>query len=152
MEELERYHYDIQELESTEQAMLLRGVLQDGIKRIKELIGELDTELIRLMREQSIESFEFGMDDMRRKIYVAKDKKEKITSTSKLRDMLFSEDDAERELSRAALSTGQSAWKIAQVKILADTLGIDLVETTYGDKVMVKEIPVDKLPKPNGGK
>jgi len=144
--ELQKYSDDIQELETTEQAMVLRGVLQDAQKYLRELISELDINLIRIMREQNVESFEWGFDeDTKRKVYVAKEKKEKITDTRKLRAMLTSDDQAERELSHAALSSSQSAWKMAQVKILADTLGLNLIETTYGNKVVVKEVPVKLL-------
>lgn len=147
MDELKKFHYDIEELESTEQAMMLRGRLQDGLKYIKELIAELDLELMRIMREQDIQSFEWGIDELRKKIWVGKKKTEKITNLAKLRQMLFSEDEAEREMSRAAMSSGQSAWKVAKVKELADTLGLDLVQTTYSDKLEIKEVPVNLLKK-----
>ena len=65
-----------------------------------------------------------------------------------MKKMLCSEDAAEREMANLALTGSQAAWKIAQVKILADTLGIEgLIETTYEDKIEVKVIPVEQIEK-----
>ena len=121
---------------SAQDLACFRFKLEQAVSEIKEIKKHLDESLIKKMKDSGLEAVEIG--DF--KIFPAKRKTEKIKSVGKLIEMLTSENMAERNLSRAALSSGQSAWKIAQVKVLADTLGLDLVETKWEDKVEIKAI------------
>lgn len=139
--------------DSKDDLYLARLRCQDARAELNEIISKIDAVLIEKMKSENIRSFETGPEEARQKIIYGQKKTEKLTNPGKLVKMLFSANEAERELSRNALSGGSSAWKIAQVRTLADTLGIeDLIETTVEDKIEVKAIPVNLLKGADNGK
>lgn len=128
-----------------ENMMIARVQIDEAIKRLKEFKSQFDEELLIEMDDQEVTSFPFehGMHS----IIVSKGKKKKTTiNTKALTSMLTSGDPNERGVALNALSGSQSAWKAAQVKVAEDTLGTTgLIETTYEDKVVIKEVPVEVL-------
>lgn len=122
-----------------------RSLIEEARKKLMDLIRELDERLIMRMDEENVHEFQFGMEGSQSTIKKAKEAKHKIKDTGVLRKMLVSENPAERELANKALAGGQSAWKIPKVRELADTLGLDLIETTFSDKVVIKVVPTDML-------
>ena len=134
--------------ESNEALFVWRMRIEDARKELTEIKAKLDEELIRRMKEQNISSFEIALANGKNKITYGKKKTEKITDPLRLVKMLFSENEGERELSRKALSEGQSAWKIAQVRLIADTLGMpELIKTTFEEEIKLQIIPVEMLEK-----
>ena len=131
-----------------------RCKVQDGIARMKEILKEFDEEMMQKMDDLGTASFDSGMEGGKVRVIKGKVKKDKITDIPRLVKMLQSPDEATREMAFLALSGSQSAWKVAQVKILADTLGIEgLVATTNQDKLEIKVIPqaiLDAKHKPKG--
>jgi len=140
--------HDFDCAETCRDVFTMRLRIEDAMKILKEYKKECDMYLIGRMKEEGKEFFKEKLANGMNIIKYGKVKKEKIVSTKRLIEMLNSEDEAERELATKAISGGQSAWKIAQVKVLADTLGIDdLIETKYEDKIEVKVIPIEQIEK-----
>ena len=118
--------------------------------RLREIRDELDDELVRRMKEENVVEFNTMLKGEPAKVWYSREKKEKIKNTRTLENMLFDglvpgpednpQSQARRELAKRALSGGQNAWKIPQVRLLVDTLGLDIIETTFGDKIKVKAV------------
>ena len=140
--------YDFELQEKVEDVFGFRLMCEDAKAELKELIGKIDAHLIAQMKEKGISEFKMQLASGINKICYGKKKVEKVIGAEQLQKMLFSDNEAERELSRKALAGGASAWKTAQVKILADTLGLTgLVETTWKEEIELKVIPVEMLEK-----
>jgi len=141
-------HYDFVEAEDFSGMFFERLAIDGAIKRLKEIKEEFDAELIRRMKEAKLDGVEIDAPTGRVKVYWSKKKKEIITDLKRLQNMLLAGTSDEQALAQRALAGGQSAWKLPQVRVLADTLGLtDLIETTYEDKVEIKILPVEMLEK-----
>jgi len=140
--------HDFDCAETCRDVFTMRLRIEDAMKILREYKKECDEYLIDRMKEEKIESFEEHLASGKNIIKYGRVKNEKILSPKRLIDMLDDEDTAKRELVRRALAGGQSAWKMAQVRVLCDTLGIkDLIETKYEDKIEVKVIPIEQIEK-----
>jgi len=115
--------------------------IDGAIARLRQIKADLDAELILRMAEAGIKEFQYGEPGQGVKVKAFKESKKTIKDTKVLREMLWCDDEAKRDMARKALSESQSAWKTAQVRVLADTLGLDLIETTWTDKIVVAVIP-----------
>ena len=121
--------------------------IEDAIKLLRKYKEDLDTYMIGKMKEQGIREIASMLNGEEVKVYYAPEKKEKIKDVRVLQRMLVSDNQSEREMSLQALSGGQAAWKMGAVRVLQDTLGLDLIETTVQDKLEIKVLPL-KMEKP----
>ena len=137
---------DYELAKDNDELFVCRLKIEEAMQELKKIKANLDEELIRRMKEDGIKSFNVMLGENMSCVRYGKVKKQEITNTKKLKEMLTSESHSDRELALNALSDGQSAWKISQVKILQDTIGLEgLVKTTYGNKIEVQVVPVDLL-------
>ncbi len=136
LKEIQPFADKLEDISSKEELVWYRLRLQDAKSQVQIVIDELDKILVQKMKESDTKEMEIA--DY--KVFLQKEKKETIKDTRVLVKMLTSDNEAERELSRRALSGGQSAWKISQVRLLQDTLGLDLIETNWGDKIKVQMV------------
>lgn len=145
--ELQNYG-DFEFIEDNHNLFTFRCKIEDAMAVLRNFKAKLDEQLILKMTEQDIAEFETGPEDNRTLVKRTKEKKDKLKDTKRLRKMLLTGTQPERELAERALAGGQSAWKIPKVREMADTLGVsqdEFVETTWTDKVIVKALPVDIL-------
>ena len=139
---------DYELAETNEDLFVKRLLMEQARAELKKLIEQVDEELIRRMKEQGIKEFSMQTGGGEQKIYYAKKKTEKVIATIRLQEFLLDGEYDERQLARRSLSNNASAWKIAKVRELCDTLGIEqkeIIEIKVEDKLVVKAIPVEKL-------
>ncbi len=115
--------------------------IDSAIAKLREIKKDLDQEMIRRMKEEGIREIIHDDGQNKTKVYVGHKTSERIKDTSVLIDLLK----AGHELAYKALSSGQSAWRIAQVRLLADTLGLDLLEIKTEDTLEIKDVPMAVL-------
>jgi len=135
---------DYEMLEKPEELLEFRFHIEDARAKLKEIMDSLDEFMILRMKELGIASFEYGPDERRKLVKYGKTASKKV-DTAKMLHYLRSGTDDEREMASRALSSGQSAWKATAVQEMADTLGIQLVETTFKDKIILKVIPKENV-------
>jgi hypothetical protein len=137
--------YDHTEVERTPDALFIHRLrIESAMAELRRIKDELDQELILVMKEKGIASFEFGMEERRQIVKYGKQKKDTINANA-LRKWLSGTDE-ERLMALDCLSGGQSVWKAAQVRMIQDSIGRDdLIKTDWFDKIEVKAVPVDKL-------
>jgi len=124
--------------------------IEEAMALLREYKEKLDEELVRIMREDGVEEFKSVIRGKPAKVWFSKEKKEEAADTRRLINMLHgNEGDAARDLAFRALSSAKSGvWKTSQLRVLADTVGIDskeLIRTTFGDKIKVQAVEEDIL-------
>jgi hypothetical protein len=125
-----------------------RLLIESAQAELREIKEKLDAELIRRMKEDNIKEFNTLLNGQQAKIYYAKNDKEKIINPERLYKYLTEGQPEEQALAARCLSYAASAWKVAKVKELCDTLGIEqkeIIQKTEGDKIEVKILPVEML-------
>ena len=121
-------------------------LIQDAKAKLREIESEAKEEMMRRMKEEGVREFRTGPEGQQNLVRYGRKVTHKIKDTRRLIKMLWSANEAERDLSKEALAGGQSVWKIAQVRVLCDTLGIDdLIETQEKDELELKVVPIDQL-------
>jgi len=134
---------DFEDAETNDELFMARIGIDGAMARLKEIKAKLDEELMRRMTEQGIAKFQFGdanADDG--KIVEMKHEAIPAMDTKKLTNMLLGDDPDRRDMARRCLSSGQGAWKKAEVRDVADTIGDrDLIKYTRTGRIVVKAIP-----------
>ena len=136
---------DFEELDTIEKLFDFRLHIEEAIAQARKAKSMLDNKLLDAMKENGVESFEYGMEENKIVVSIAKEKKDSV-NTEKLISWLKSEDEAERDMALKCLAGGQSAWKPAMARLIQDSIGCkDLCKTTWYDKVKLSAIPKKTL-------
>jgi hypothetical protein len=140
MKELEPFK-SYENLQKVEEVFTVRLRMEEARSKLKEMMAELDSFLIRLMKDQKIHSFEIPMGDSSAKVYYTKDEKETVINPKLLENMLFSDNPGDVALARRCISFSASQWKrFKQIRELCDTKGIDqtkVIKVTYPEKLEI---------------
>jgi len=146
-EVLAQYH-DFDAMDGLPDMINLRNRIDDATALLAKYKAELDEELIRRMKEQKRASFTMQLASGKSIITYKPKKKETITDAPRLEKMLFEGSKDERELAKKAIPMSPSSWKVAQVRVLCDSLGInqkELILKTFQDEIKLSLIPVEML-------
>jgi hypothetical protein len=142
--QLEVYR-QFEKVESNEGLYLLRLKIDDAMKILKDIKKNLDKELIQRMQDENVKKIEVILGEKKTVVSYGNKKIEKVINPDVIKNYLMSGNETEKALAYRALSGGQSAWSVAKVREMADTLGMTLVSCTYESELVIKETPIDAL-------
>lgn len=142
---LDKLYDTLQETTDKDALYFVRLGVEDMRSLLKKMLDAFDAKMVEIMKGEKIHEFEAGPEGRRAVIYYGKEKDETLTDDGlrTLRDMLKSAE-PDVQLALLALPTSASAWKLARVKEIADTKGLErdeMIRTEYKDKVAVQYVP-----------
>jgi len=138
-------YLDWEVVENLEELVIWRYRIEDAMRTLKEYKAKLDEHLIFTMKEQGVKEFSTGPEGNRQTIKYGKKMARKVNAKA-LMQMLCEGTTDEHLAAKSCLSSGQSAWKAAQVELIADSMGReDLVKKEFSEKIEVKVQETDKL-------